>query len=224
MGCRGILAIGLSLLLVYAPVAPAASPAVVGKIETKGSAEVNGTPVPAEATMFAGDRIATQKETASGLSLPGGDQVFLPSLSAAQVNRTGSQVTVSLERGALAVLSRSAQPVVIEANGVRIQAASSAGGIYEVAVNGAGLKVWARKGTALVKAPDRTVEVKEGTRLEATVSPSPIGGGSVGPLLTILIVTGVAAGLTGLVLGIEALNRPEPQDCIVVSPSAIKCP
>jgi hypothetical protein len=32
----------MSLLLVYAPVAPAASPAAVGKIQTKGRAEVNG--------------------------------------------------------------------------------------------------------------------------------------------------------------------------------------
>lgn len=222
MGCKAILATCLSLLLVYAPVAPAAPSAAVGKIQTKGKAEVNGTPVPEEATVFSGDRITTAKETASGLTLPGGDQVFLPSLSAAKVNRDGTQVSVALERGALAVVSRSAQPVVIEANGIHIQAARPSA-VYEVAVNGTSLKVLARKGTALVKGSNRTVEVKEGTTLEATAPPQGAGGG-MSPLLTIILVAGAAAGFTGLGLGVEALQRPQPQDCVVVSPVGIKCP
>ncbi len=222
MGCRTLLAMLLVVLLVYAPVAPAASPAVVGKINTKGTAEVNGAPVPAEATVFTGDRISTQKNTASGLSLPGGNQVFLPALTVARISRTGDQVTVALERGALAVVNRSADPVVIEANGVRIQAAGPAGGVYEVAVQGRGLKVMARKGTAVVKATDRTVEVKEGTTMDATVAPGPTGGTS--SLLTIVTVVGAAAGITGLALGVQALRRSQPQDCVVVSPNTISCP
>jgi hypothetical protein len=222
MGLRAFLAICLSLLLVYAPVASAASPAAVGKIQTKGRAEVNGASVPEEATVFAGDRITTAKETASGLTFPGGDQVFLPSLSSAQVNRADNQVSVTLVRGALAVVSRSAQPVVIEANGVRIQAAQPGSAVYEVAVNGTSLKVLAHKGTALVKGSNRTVEVKEGATMEATASPQ--GGGGLSPLMTIVLLTGAAAGFTGLGLGIAALQRSQPQDCVVVSPVGIKCP
>jgi hypothetical protein len=224
MGSRAFLATCLSLLLVYVPVAPAASPAVVGKISTKGNAAVNGVPVPEEATIFAGDRITTEKETASGVSLPGGDQVFLPSLTTAQLSRSGDQVTVALERGALAVVNRSAQPVAVEAAGVRIRAANPPGGVYEVAVDGAGLKVMVRKGTALVKASNRTVEVKEGTTLDATVAPGPMGTGGMTPLLTGVMVTSVAAGVTGLALGVKAVLRPTPQNCVVVSPSAITCP
>lgn len=220
---RALLATCLSLLLVYAPVAPAASPAAVGKIQTKGKAEVNGTPLPEEATVFAGDRITTAKKTASGLTFSGGDQVFLPSLSAAQVNRSGNQVSVVLEHGALAVVSRNAQPILIEANGVHIQAAQSSGAVYEVAVNGTALKVMARKGTALVKASNRTVEVKEGTTLEATAPPQGPAGG-LSPLWTVILVTSAAAGFTGLGLGVAALERSQPQDCTVVSPSTIKCP
>ena len=224
MGSRALLATCLSLLLVYVPVAPAAPPAVVGKMQTKGAAEVNGTLVPAEATVFAGDRITTQKETASGLSLPGGDQVFLPSLTAAKVNRSGNRVTVALERGALAVVNRSAEPVVIQANGLRIEAASPAGGVYEVALHATGLKVMTRKGTTLVKAADRTVEVKEGTTLEATAAPGPPVTGALSPMWTFVLVTSVAAGFTGLALGVMAITRSEPQDCVVVSPSTIRCP
>jgi len=223
MRLRGFLAIWVSLLLVYVPVAPAASPAAVGRIQTKGTAEVNGAPVPTEATVFAGDRITTQKKTASGLLLPGGDQVFLPSLTAAKVNRSGKRVVVSLERGALAVVNRSAEPVVIEANGVRIEAANSAG-VYEVAIQGQGLKVMTRKGTTLVKAADRTVEVKEGTTMDATVAQGPGGQGGLSPLWTVVLVTSAAAGFTGLALGIRALERSQPQDCVVVSPSTISCP
>lgn len=224
MGCRALLAMLLVVLLVYAPVAPAASPAVVGKINTKGTAEVNGAPVPAEATVFTGDRISTQKNTASGLSLPGGNQVFLPALTAARISRTGDQVTVALERGALAVVNRSADPVVIEANGVRIQAAGPAGGVYEVAVQGRGLKVMARKGSAVVKATDRTVEVKEGTTMDATVAPGPTATGGTSSFLTVIGVVGAAAGITGLALGVQALRRSQPQNCVVISPNTISCP
>ncbi len=224
MGWKAFLAIVLMVLLVYVPVAPAASPAVVGKISTKGTAEVNGAAVPAEATVFAGDRISTQKNTASGLSLPGGNQVFLPALTSTRISRTGDQVTVALERGAVAVVNRSADPVVIEVNGVLIQAASPAGGVYEVAIQGRGLKVMARKGTAVVKAADRTVEVKEGTTMDATVAPGPAGSGGTSSFLTIISVVGAAAGVTGLVLGVQALRRSQPQNCVVISPSTISCP
>ncbi len=167
MGARSILATLVSLLLIYVPIAPAASPAVVGKVMTKGQALVNGTLVPAEATVFAGDRLSTEKDTASGISLPGGDQVFLPAVSAAQFNSVGRQITVALERGALAVVNRSPQPVIVEANGVHIQGGSAIS-VYEVAIAGNTLKVMARKGMATVKASNRTVEVKEGTTLDAS--------------------------------------------------------
>lgn len=224
MGFRSVLATLLSVLLIYVPVAPAASSAMMGKINTKGRATVNGTPVPEEATVFTGDRIATEKETASGLSLPGGDQVFLPSLTVAQVNRVGDQVAVVLERGALAVVNRSAQPVIVEVSGVRVQAASTSGAIYEVAVNGTSLKVMSRKGTAVVKASNRTVEVKEGTTLDATAPQGPGGAGGLSPLWTAVLVTSTVAGFTGLGLGIKAVRQKKPQDCVVVSPNSINCP
>ncbi len=225
MGSKGMLAIVLSLLLVYVPVAPAASPAVVGKMTTKGNALVNNAAVPAEATVFAGDQIATEKETVAGLSLSGGDQVFLPSLSSAKVNRTDTQVTVALERGALAVLNRSAKPVVIEANGMRIQSANPSAGIYEVAVNGNELKVMARKGATIVTGADRTVEVPEGKTLEATVAPRPAGLGGLSAFWAFVVVASAAAGITGLALGVSAIRRADPKDCTVVSPGGtLRCP
>lgn len=222
MGRKALLAVGLSLLLVYVPVAPAASPAIVGQMSAKGAAEVNGVPVPADRTVFAGDRIATRENTAVAVSLSGGDQIFLPQLTTAQVNRTASRVTVSLERGALAVVNRSSEAVVVEANGVRIQPAGHRGGIYEVAVNGNIVQVLARKGTALVEAANRNVEVKEGTTMNATVapgSPKPQPAGGLSTLAVVSIVVSTAAGIAGLALGVVAATRSNPEDCVAVSPS-----
>src|SRR5207245_4920212 len=139
-----------------------------------------------------------------------------PSRRAAQIKRIDDQVAVVLERGALAVVNRSARPVIVEVNGVRVRASGTSGAIYEVAVNGTSLKVMARKGTAVVKASDRTVEVKEGTTLDATAPQGTVGAGGVGPIWTAVLVSSTAAGFTGLGLGIKAVSRPKPQNCVVV--------
>lgn len=224
MVSKAVIAVVMSMLLVFAPVSVAGSPTVVGKIQMKGQAEINGASAPAESTVFAGDRISTDKETALALSLTGGDQVFLPSLSAVQVDRAGQQITVALERGALAVVNRSDQPLLVRAGGVEIQAAGPSGGLFEVAISGGNLKVSARKGTAMVRASNRTVEVKEGTTMEATVPTPAFAAGGLGPLWTIVLVASAAAGITGLALGVQSLNRTQPEDCRVVSPNQIVCP
>ena len=226
----------LSLLLVTLPVLPAEPPAAVGKLTTRGAAEVNGTVLPNEATIFSGDRLATQKDSAVALSLGAGNQVFFPELTRARLERTGNETKVSLERGALAVVSRSGIAPVIETGGVRIQAAGSAPAIFEVAINGASLKVLARTGTARVLGAERSIEVPEGKMLEARLSPPPAppqapaaGTGMTSGLSTIQVVAitvGVVAGLTGLTLGAIAATRPNPRDCKITgsSPATITCP
>ena len=83
----------LSAALVCAPVAPAGTPAAVAKMSTKGTAEVNGTVTPAETSVFSGDRITTRENAAAALALSGGDQVFLPEQSAAQVRQADARLT-----------------------------------------------------------------------------------------------------------------------------------
>ncbi len=224
MPWRAVLVLVLSVLLVYAPVAPAASPAVVGKLNTNGKVAVNGAVVPTETTLFAGDRISTGEETAVGIFLTGGDQVILGSLSTAQVNRADKQLRLALGEGALAVVDRGTPPIVVTANGVRIEASGASPAIYEVAVKGTSLKVMARKGTAVVTGSNRTVEVKEGTAMDATAPPlGPSGIAS--PLWTVVMLGSAAAGVAGLALGISAARRTSPQDCrVVVSQSSIVCP
>jgi co-chaperonin GroES (HSP10) len=230
------LALLLSLLLVTLPVLPATPSAAVGKLTTRGAAEVNGTVLPNEATIFSGDRLATQKDSSVALSLGAGNQVFFPEMTRARVERTGNETKVFLERGALAVVSRSGIAPVIETGGVRIGSAGSAPAIFEVAINGASLKVLARTGTARVVGADGPVEVPEGKMLEAKLSPAPAspqapaaGTGMTSGLSTIQVVAiavGVGAGVTGLALGAVALTRPNPKDCKITgsSPATITCP
>ena len=221
MRLQAFLASLLSVLLVYAPAAAGAGSAVVGRISTKGTVEINGKPTPTEASVFAGDRIATRQNSALALNLTGGNQLLLPERSTAQVNRAGNEVRVRLENGALGVVQRSGETLVVEANGVLIQAREKQIGIYEVAVNGKGLKVVARKGAALVKAADRNVEVPEGMALDATVGAAAQGaaGAAAGltPLQTAVLVASAVGGFTGLILGIVAISRSNPKDCKAIS-------
>lgn len=230
------LALVLSLLLAALPVLPAEPSAAVGKMTTRGAAEVNGTTLPNDATVFSGDRLATEKDSAVALSLGAGNQVFFPELTRARLERSGNETKVSLEHGALAVVSRAGTVPVVETSGVRIQTAGSAPAIFEVAISGTKLKVLSRTGITRVIAADRTIELPEGKMLEASVSPAPpspqapaAGTGMTGGLTTIQIVAiavGVGAGVTGLVLGAVALTRPNPKDCKITgsSPATITCP
>jgi ferric-dicitrate binding protein FerR (iron transport regulator) len=218
----------LCVALVYAPVEMDAASAVA-KMNTRGTAEVNGAVAPAESSVFSGDRITTRSEAAVALSLPGGDQVFLPEKSAAKVRQDGATVLLALESGGAIVVSRSAKPPMIEAIGVRIEPAGA--GIYEIALRGTALKVAARKGTAKVVASNRTMEVPEGKTLDATVAPPPQGqaGAAAGlsALQTGVLVAGVVAGVVGLTLGAVAFSRATPEDCRVTgttSPFTITCP
>lgn len=230
MRCKALVIFAVSFSLVISP-ALGESAAAVGKMTTRGTAEVNGAVAPAEGSVFSGDRIASRVNSVVALALPGGDQVFLPERTAAQVEQKGARVRVSLERGALAVVSRGANPVGISARGVLVEA-SGASAVFEVAVNEVGLKVLSRHGVTRVRAADRTLEVKEGMTLDATTTPAPqtpagAGAGGLSTLQTTVLVVATAVGIAGFTLGALALRKSDPEDCRVtglVSPFTITCP
>lgn len=219
----------VSVLLVCAPALEGATGGVAGKVISDGTVEVNGTLVPGGTTVFLGDHVVTRQK-AIILALSDGHQVFLPQNTSTRLDRTGLAGTILLERGALAVVQRGSDPLLVMANGVRVQAAGENPAVYEVAVNGKTLQVLARKGAVLVSAADRTIELKEGNALDAMVGAAPQGPAGAGAtalstLEKVVIGVGVAAGMTGLALGVAALTRPNPKECSVVSStSVIRCP
>jgi hypothetical protein len=230
MGLRKVLTASCTaLLLVYATAAPASTGTVVGQVNPHGTVLLNGTVVPAQTTIFSGDKVVSQDNASVAFSFAGGDQILLGPGSTAVAGRSASGVTMQLQGGALAVVSKSDQPLMISAGGAHIGAKGTTPAIYEVSLHGSSLVVTARSGNAMVETANKTVEVKEGSAFEATMNPPApqANGSSLTSLQTGAIVVAAAAGIAGLALGAAALSNqpPNPRDCSV-SPSSfqITCP
>jgi len=210
MKVKGIFVVMLSVLLLYLPVAPVDASAAAGKMITKGIAEINGVAAPAVTSVFVGDRIATEKETTTSLSFSGGDAIVLPQLTRAALGERDGHLVVNLEDGTVSVMNKTRAPIVVEAHGARIRAASDQPAIYDVTLHGNALRVVAHGGTAYVETPTRSGEVPPGNALEATLAPNPpqppASGGS-SSTGTWLLIGSAAAGGTGLALGAVALDK-----------------
>jgi ferric-dicitrate binding protein FerR (iron transport regulator) len=211
----------LSLLLGLQPGPWASSPTIVGQMVTEGAAEVNGARTPKGGTLFVGDHIVTQGGANATLALTGGSQLILIESSSLQMKEVEGQTSASLDRGALAVLSRTATtPIVVEAAGARIHPGKG-GAVYAVTVTGEKLEVFSKTGTTEVEAADRTVEVHEGETLDATMAPAapaPATPAAASPQWTspagkrskfeeVVIIVGVAAAVTALVLAVKAVQK-----------------
>jgi ferric-dicitrate binding protein FerR (iron transport regulator) len=212
--------VSLSLLLALQPGPSASSPAIVGQMVTEGAAEVNGAPTAKGGTVFVGDHIVTQTGANATLALTGGSQLILIESSSLQMKEVEGQMGASLDRGALAVLGRTAStPIVVEAAGARIRPGKG-GAVYAVTVTGEKLNVFSKTGTTEVEAADRTVEVHEGETLEATMAPAAPAAAAPGAspqwsapagrtskFEKIVVIVGVAAAITALVLAIKAVQK-----------------
>lgn len=208
--------VSLSLLLGLQPGTWASSSTIVGQIAIEGAAEINGARAPKGGTVFVGDHVVTESGATASLALTGGTHLILVESSSLHVKEVEGQMGASLDVGALAVLSRSATtPIVVEAGGTRIRPGKR-GAVYAVTLTGEKLQVFAETGTTEVEAANRTVEVREGETLEATMAPpappqGPVGAGSASPLWSkfdkIVIIAGVAVGVTALVVAVRALEK-----------------
>jgi FecR protein len=216
-----LVVVSLSLLLGLQPGTWGAPPAIVGQVLIEGAADINGASVPKGGTVFVGDHIVTQSGANASLALTGGAQLILVESSSLQMKEVEGQTGASLDRGALAVFSRSAKaPFAVEAGGARIRPGKG-GAVYAVTLTGEKLQVFAKTGTAEIEASNRTVEVHEGETLEATMAPADPpqppqppqrrAPGSTSPLMSkidkIVIIAGVAAGFTGLALAVRSLEK-----------------
>lgn len=215
-------AVCLTFLLGLQPGPWASSPTIVGQMVTEGAAEVNGAPTAKGGTVFVGDHIVTQGGANATLALTGGSRLILIGSSSLQMKELGGQVGASLDRGALAVLSRNAaMPIVVEAGRARIRPGKE-GAVYAVTFVGEKLEVFSKTGTTEVEAADRVVEVHEGETLEATMAPAaavpatPTSGsspqwaspaGKTSRFEKVVIIVGVAAAVTALVLAIKAVEK-----------------
>jgi ferric-dicitrate binding protein FerR (iron transport regulator) len=194
---------------------------MVGQVVTEGAAEINGARTPKGGTVFVGDHIVTQSGANASLALTGGSQLILVESSSLHMKEVEGQTSASLDRGGLAVLSRSAAtPIILEAAGARIRPGKG-GAVYAAAVTGEKLEVFVKTGTTEVEAADRTVEVHEGETLEATMAPVPAAAapapaaspqrttaaGKTSKFEEVLIIVGAAAVVTALIVAVRALGK-----------------
>ncbi|MGH9775325.1 MAG: hypothetical protein ACRD50_10305 [Candidatus Acidiferrales bacterium] len=228
---KGLVAVGLSVLMVCLPAAWAATPVALGHVTATGAAQINGQAIRSDMTVFAGDHLATQEQTLASLSFSGSNRILVPGSTAVTIGERDGRVVVELEHGALAVLARSAKPVAVEAMGAQILPVSNAPAVMEVAIQDNILKVVMRRGSAELKAANKTIEVKEGNELDATIAPSPTpqtGGQSAFVTHEALFaMIALGAGLTGLGLGVYAItnDKANPADCVANSVTGkIVCP
>lgn len=147
----------------------------LGEIRVKGHVSVNGMPGIGGGSIFSGDRIYTQTRSVAAISLTSGGEVIQAGPGTLIVRDGGSKImTIAVEAGKAAVLSRGAVPVEVQAEGVRIVPRRE-GAVYIIEISGQKLSVTALKGNAEIKASNKTVEVREGMVCEADLDTSTAG-------------------------------------------------
>lgn len=208
MNVKRLFAVLLSAFLVMLPVLPAsaASSPVSGQMITRGTAEINGVAAPSVTSVFAGDRISTEKASTTSLSFSNGNSVVIPELSKATLGEKDGKIVVKLEDGTVSVVNKNNAPIVIEALGARIQAVANSPAVYNVVLHGNSLRVVASSGVAHVETSDHVGNVTPGTALSANLAPEPPPAGGIATSTWIWIGVGAAAA-TGLGVGVYEATK-----------------
>jgi hypothetical protein len=209
MKFKGNLAVVLSFLLLYTPLAPGATSSPAGQMVTNGNAVINGVAAPKLTSVFSGDRIATEKQSITSLTFANGDGVVIPELSKAVLGERDGRIEVKLEDGTLSVMNKSNSPIEIVAGGARIRAAENRSAVFAVTLHGNTLHVVTTSGAAYVETGNKSGEVPPGMALNATFAPTPQQQqpGSNGMFSTGTWVVIGAAAAVGLGVGIYEATK-----------------
>jgi ferric-dicitrate binding protein FerR (iron transport regulator) len=204
------------LLLAFQPAFGAPQATAIGTVNGSGQTRVNGAVIPNGAVLYSGDRIVTSPGGLVFIYLAKGDQLALDGSTAAQVKATEEGFLVLLDQGSVTAISENGAPIVVMALGVRIEPKQSQGS-YEVTRNGNKLEVVTRSGVTLVEAANKTVEVREGKLMKATMAGGPIFTGKGNTLLIGIVISAAALGV-GLGIALSEQGRT------CVSQSGLTCP
>jgi ferric-dicitrate binding protein FerR (iron transport regulator) len=209
----------LSFVLLYVPVAPVTASPMGGQMFTKGVAQINGVVAPQQTSVFPGDRIATGKDATTSLAFSGGDAVVITEMSKAALAERAGRTIVKLEEGTIENLSKSSNPVVIEAYGARILSASNQPAMFDVTLRGNSLRVLSRGGVVRVETSNKTADIQAGNELDATLAPpDPQSSAGMSSAEIWIIVAAATLGVAGVVLGAVALHKVD--NCHLLSPSS----
>ncbi|MGH9804830.1 MAG: hypothetical protein ACRD4D_06635 [Candidatus Acidiferrales bacterium] len=214
------------LLLVHTAWA-ASTPLGVATVRS-GSAQLNGTAVTLDTTIFSGDSLATMEDGLAVVRLPLGDKVHLGPATIATLQGDRSDLVVSLDRGMVFVHSGNGQRVSVNARGIAVTPAES--GSFEVAIQDGTVVVASRQGAVEVAGTNRSFVVPSGKIMKfgpttETVAQQRTGVGakafSPGVGVAIALAVAVPTAILFSVLYANAKAEDACEDAIQsVSPSA----
>lgn len=201
MRTKAGIALLLSLALVVGPLSAGEKSTAWGNVRAQGRIEVNGVAVPSETTLFVGDRVNALDKGLATVTLGGGSQVFVIENSAAQFQADVKSVT--LERGALGVLHRGGDTVVVISRGAQIHPSKGKSARFLVKLEGKGFLLSSLSGDVDVVASNRTVTVPSGKTMRIELGGPPQGpsgagasGASAFTMEQVFIVTAIIVGTT----------------------------
>jgi len=213
---QGLLALGLSLLLVQLPTWGANT--LVGKVVPgAGISQLNGIQLKFESTLYSGDTLSTQADSGAMVLLPEGDQIHLGPAAALTVSEKNGALHLSLERGRAAARTGHTG-VSLAARGLLIRASGPA--FFQVTMEKEAVLVTSQQGDLQVQGRNQSFVVPSGKAmrfvLARNVAPGRTGAGANNlnelAIWIVIVATGAAIGA-----GFALENHNESQ--VPVSPS-----
>lgn len=209
MQCLSLILCGLLASPLFSPLSAASGTEALGRIVAAPPAAVNGVALPADTTLFSGDRITTGPQGWARVILPQGVQIHLTAQTQAQATRQGDRIEVDLVEGRLTLRTRGNSGVLVRSNGLEIVPRTQSNAVWEVARLGEGVTlVTSQLGPLEVRSANRTVEVLPGQslRLESRLMenadqgvPGAAGGAGMSAgtkaLITLLVIVGAGAAI-----------------------------
>lgn len=180
MNAKAALSVVMASLLAWFP--PLALPGNVplGKALSQGDAELNGTRLQLETTVYSGDTLTTADAGLAVVFFSQGDQLHLGPASQVQVAQTDGNLVADLARGAVLARSGIGQTVSVRARGLTVN--PEAPTRYEVVVQEKAVVVAARQAAVTVRDATQTFTVAAGNAMRfelAADQPPPAGTGVV---------------------------------------------
>lgn len=207
---KGGLGLLLAGLLVGSPAMNlAASSLPLGKVIPRGAADLNGTRLDRDATVYLGDLLATAADGLAAVLFAKGDQLHVGPASEVRVITAEGVVVASLARGAVLARSGGGQTIAVRARGLLVRPQGAAR--YEVALADNAVLVASAEGAVTVQGINQAMTVPAGKAMRFELAPglqAPAGAGAgagIGPAMAAWI--GVAAAGGALAVGWVVANE-----------------
>ncbi len=203
----------------------------LGKVVPRGPADLNGTRLALETTVYSGDTVTTPAEGLALVLLSKGDQVHVGPTSEVRLTDTESGILATLEQGAVLARSGGGQTISVRARGLLVNPQSPAW--YGVALPENAVVVSAEQGAVTVRGTNQSYEVPAGKAIRFEVAPGPQApagagaGAGMGPGAAAAIGVAISVGVAvpiGWLIADKLADDARREACIeaikAVSPTA----